>query len=195
VLIDIAQSKKADLIALGTYGRKGLKRLLMGSVTSEVILNAPCDVLVVKRPCGACTGNYKSILLPFDGSVFSRKALIRTAGLSKTDNARVTILYVIPRYEEMMEFFRTESIRNSLHQEAEKVVNEAKKIASEMGIAVQAEVREGYAADEIIKTAEKRESDLIVMGTYGWKGMSKAIMGSTTNRVIANANCPILVVK
>jgi nucleotide-binding universal stress UspA family protein len=195
VLIDIAQSKKADLIALGTYGRKGLKRLLMGSVTSEVILNAPCDVLVVKRPCGACTGNYKSILLPFDGSVFSRKALIRTAELSKTDGARVTILYVIPRYEEMVEFFRTESIRNSLYQEAEKVVNEAKKVASEMGIAVQAEVREGYAADEIIKAAEKRESDLIVMGTYGWKGMSKAIMGSTTNRVIANANCPILVVK
>ena len=195
VLIDIAQGKKADLIALGTYGRKGLKRLLMGSVTSEVILNAPCDVLVVKRPCGACTGNYKSILLPFDGSVFSRKALIRTAELSKTDGARVTILYVIPRYEEMVEFFRTDSIRNSLYQEAEKVVNEAKKVASEMGIAVQAEVLEGYAADEIIKTAEKRESDLIVMGTYGWKGMSKAIMGSTTNRVIAHANCPIPVVK
>jgi nucleotide-binding universal stress UspA family protein len=195
VLIDIARSKKADLIALGTYGRKGLKRLLMGSVTSEVILNAPCDVLVVKRPCGACTGNYTSILLPFDGSVFSRKALIRTAELSKTDGARVTILYVIPRYEEMVEFFRTDSIRNSLYQEAEKVVNEAKKLASETGIVVQAEVREGYAADEIIKTAEKRESDLIVMGTYGWKGMSKAIMGSTTNRVIAHANCPILVVK
>ncbi len=195
VLIDIAQSKKADLIALGTYGRKGLKRLLMGSVTSEVILNAPCDVLVVKRPCSRCTGNYTSILLPFDGSAFSRKALIRTAELSKTDGARVTILYVIPRYEEMVEFFRTDSIRNSLSQEAGKVVGEAKKIASEMGIAVQAEVREGYAADEIIKAAEKRESDLIVMGTYGWKGMSKAIMGSTTNRVIAHANCPILVVK
>ncbi len=195
VLIDIAQGKKADLIALGTYGRKGLKRLLMGSVTADVILNSPCDVLVVKRPCSRCTGNYTSILLPFDGSAFSRKALIRTAELSKTDGAQVTILYVIPRYEEMMEFFRTESIRNSLHQEAEKIVGEAKKIASEMGIDVQAEVREGYAAEEIIKAAEKRESDLIVMGTYGWKGMSKAIMGSTTNRVITHANCPILVVK
>ncbi len=65
VIVDIAQGKKADLIALGTYGRKGLKRLLMGSVTSQVILNSPCDVLVVKKPCSKCTWK-----LPFPAGPF-----------------------------------------------------------------------------------------------------------------------------
>jgi nucleotide-binding universal stress UspA family protein len=195
VLIDIAQGKKADLIALGTYGRKGLKRLLMGSVTSQVILNAPCDVLVVKRPCRECTGSYQSLLVPYDGSEFSRKALARAAGMAKADGGQVTVLYVIPRYEEMMEFYRSDSIKKSLHAEAEKILGEAKKIANGLGISVRTEVREGHASDEIVAAAQKLENDLIAMGTYGWKGVNNAIMGSTTNRVISHSSCPVLVVK
>jgi nucleotide-binding universal stress UspA family protein len=194
-IIDTAKGKKAGLIALGTYGRRGLKRLLMGSVTSEVILNAPCDVLVVKRPCKACTGNYTSILLPFDGSEYGKKALHRAMELSGIDGAQITVLYVIPRYEEMMEFFRTDSIKKSLYAEAEKVIAAAETIAAEKGISLKTEIREGHAADEVVKASEKLESDLIVMGSHGWKGVSKAIMGSTTNRVITLATRPILVVK
>jgi len=108
VIVDIAREKKADLIMLGTYGRKGLNRLLMGSVTSQVIVNSPADVLVIKKPCTECTGEYKSILVPFDGSVPSQTALNRACQLSKIDNAEVTVLYVIPRYEEMIGFFRKE---------------------------------------------------------------------------------------
>jgi len=195
VLIDIAQGKKADLIALGTYGRKGLKRLLMGSVTSQVILGAPCDVLVVKRPCNECTGSYQSLLVPYDGSEFSKKALQRAGEMAKADGGQVTVLYVIPRYEEMMEFYRSDSIKKSLRAEAEKILGEAKKYASSLGISIRTEVREGHASDEIVAAAQKNENDLIAMGTYGWKGVNNAIMGSTTNRVIAHASCPILVVK
>jgi nucleotide-binding universal stress UspA family protein len=195
VLIDIAQGKKADLIALGTYGRKGLQRLLMGSVTSQVILDAPCDVLVVKRPCTECTGSYQSLLVPYDGSEFSKKALQRAGEMARAEGGQVTVLYVIPRYEEMMEFYRSDSIKKSLHAEAEKILGEAKKIADGLGISVRTEVREGHASDEIVEAAQKFENDLIAMGTYGWKGVNNAIMGSTTNRVIAHASCPILVVK
>ena len=60
VIVDIARKKKSDLISMGTHGRKGIKRLIMGSVTSKVIVNSPCDVMVVKKPCTECTGEYKS---------------------------------------------------------------------------------------------------------------------------------------
>jgi len=94
VLVDIADERKADLIALGTHGRKGLKRLLLGSVTSGVIVNAPCDVLVVKKPCVSCSGEYRSVLVPFDASAFSKKALERACRLSQTCNTEITVLYV-----------------------------------------------------------------------------------------------------
>jgi nucleotide-binding universal stress UspA family protein len=195
VIVDIAREKKANLIAMGTYGRKGLKRLLMGSVTSRVIVNSPCDVLVVKKPCTECTGEYKSILLPFDGSEFSKRALSHACGLSKLDGAEITVFYVIPRYEEMVEFFRTESIKKSLLKEAEKIMDEAKTIASNQRVTVKTEIAEGQAGEKIIEAASRLKSDLIIMGTYGWRGINKAIMGSTTERVITNAACPILAVR
>jgi nucleotide-binding universal stress UspA family protein len=195
VIVDIAQGKKADLIALGTYGRKGLKRLLMGSVTSQIILNSPCDVLVVKKPCTKCAGSYNSLLVPFDGSDSSKKALLRACELSKSDGSEISVLYVIPRYEEMMDFFKTETIKKSLYQEAEKIAEGAKKIAAAQGVPIKAVVQEGHAGEKIVEIADKLKNDVIVMGTHGWRGMNKAILGSTAERIIAYASCPILIVK
>jgi len=195
VLIEIAREKHADLIALGTYGRKGLKRLLMGSVTSQVILNSPCDVLVVKKPCSKCAGVYHSLLVPFDGSETSKKALVRACELSKIDNSEISVLYVIPRYEERMDFFKTETITRSLFQEAEKILSKAKEIAAEQNVQIKAVVQEGHSGDKIVEIANTFKNDLIVMGTHGWQGMNKALMGSTAERIIANASCPILIVR
>jgi nucleotide-binding universal stress UspA family protein len=195
VLVETALSNNADLIALGTYGRKGLKRLLMGSVTSQVILNAPCDVLVVKKPCSKCTGSFHSLLVPFDGSESSKRALTRACELSKVDGAEVSVLYVIPRYEEMMDFIKTESVKKSLFQAAEKIVEGAKKLASALGVEIKAVVQEGHTGDKIVEIADTMKHDLIVVGTHGWSGVDKAIMGSTAERVIAYATCPILIAK
>ncbi len=195
VLVDTAQGKKADLIALGTYGRKGLKRLLMGSVTSQVILNSPCDVLVVKKPCTRCSGNYGSLLVPFDGSASSQKALLRACELSKTDGSEISVLYVITRYEEMVDFFKTDTIKKSLYQEAEKIAEGAKKIAASQKVPIKAVVQEGHASEKIVEIAGTFKNDLIVVGTHGWRGVNKAIMGSTAERIIANASCPVLIVK
>lgn len=195
VLARIAQTERADLIAVGTFGKSALKRLLVGSVTAEVILKAPCDVLVVKRPCDACTGSYRSILVAYDRSASSKKALARAAELARAEEATLTILYVIPRYQEMVEFLRTEAMDQSLRAAAEKVLAEAREIASAPGLVVTTRIGEGHAADEILGAARDLGNDLVVMGTYGWTGVSKAIMGSTTSRVITHASAPVLVVK
>ncbi len=195
VILEVADGKKADLIVLGTYGRKGINRLLMGSVTSQVIVNSPVDVLVVKKPCTKCTGTYASILVPFDGSDASKKALERACRLSKMDGAGVTVMYAIPRYEEMIGFFRTSSIQKSLMEEARKITDVAKDFASAQDVRVETVIEEGPAGDKVVAAANRLSSDLIVMGSYGWRGVNKAIMGSTAERVIMNASCPVLVVR
>jgi nucleotide-binding universal stress UspA family protein len=194
-VVEIASAKKADLIAIGTHGRKGIKRLLMGSVTATVIAEAPCDVLVVKKPCTECSGTYKSILVPFDGSQFSKKALNRACAVAKAEGSGVTVLYVIPRYEEMIGFIKNDAIRQSLQQEALKIIDSAKDLAGRDGITVNAVVEDGYPSDSIIGSAIKLQTDLIIIGSYGWKGINKAVMGSTTERVIMDAPCPVLAVR
>lgn len=195
VIVDIAREKKADLIVMGTYGRRGLNRLLMGSATSQVIVNSPVDVLVVKKQCSECNGNYQSILLAFDGSEFSKKALGRACDLAKTDGAEVTVLYVMPRYEEMIGFFRTNSIKESMLIEAQKIIDSAGETAALRNVPVKTLIGEGHTADKVIETSKMLNNDLIVMGSYGWRGVNKAIMGSTAERVIIDASCPVLVVR
>jgi nucleotide-binding universal stress UspA family protein len=195
VLVNTARENRSDLIVLGTFGRRGINRLLMGSVTSHVIVDSPIDVLVVKRPCAECAGAYRSILVPFDGSAFSKKALDRACSLSKTDGAEITALYVMPRYEEMLGFFRTDSIRRSMNKEAQKIIDSAVESATVSGVTIRTEVQEGHSAEKIVETAARLKNDLIVMGSYGWRGVNKAIMGSTTERVLIGAPCPVLAVK
>ena len=103
--------------------------------------------------------------------------------------------YVIPRYEEIIESFRTDSIQKRLKQEAEKIMTQAQQIALESGLGIKIHIEVGHASDKVIMVAERLENDLIIMGTHGWKGFSKAVIGSTTRRVITNAHCSILVVK
>lgn len=195
VIANMAREQGADMIAIGTHGRMGLKRVIMGSVAASVVTNSPSDVLVVKKPCSECTGVYSSILLPFDGSEFSRKSLKRVCQLSREDDVEITVLYVIPRYEEMIGFLKTDSIRKGLLQEAEKIIDSAKEMASSQGVSIKTQIEEGHASSRIIETSLKLKNDLIVMSTYGWRGFNKAIMGSTTERVLTHAPCPILVVR
>ena len=185
----------ADLIVMGTHGRRGLSRLLMGSVTSHVIVRSTVDVLVVKKPCSSCRGAYTSILVPFDASAQSRRSLERACALAHQDAATVSIIYVIPRYEEMLDFMRTPQIEKSLRGEAERILGEGTALAQTLGIEAEVLIGEGHGGDEIAKTVVKDGHDLVVMGTSGWRGVDKALLGSTAERVIRDAPCPVLVVK
>jgi nucleotide-binding universal stress UspA family protein len=192
---DTARSEAVDLIALGTHGRRGISRMIMGSVTAEVLVDAPCDVLVVKRPCESCTGGYSKILVPFDASASSIKALERACMLAANDQAEITVCYIIPRYEEMLNFLKTESIRAALREEARKILEQAGKIAARKGITIKTVVGDGHPAENIVAQAAQDPSDLIVMGSYGWSGINKSIIGSTAERVIMEAECPILITR
>ena len=145
---------------------------------------------MVKKPGTECTGTYSSILLPFDGSKDSRNALKKAAQISKANGCTITVLYVIPR--RLFGFLKTESAEKSLKSQAEKVLETAKEIAATEGIQIRTEIRDGAADDQIVKTADSLKSDLIVMGTtHGGWGFHKAVLGSTTKRVMVQASCPV----
>ena len=195
VIADIASQKKADLIAIGTHGRKGLKKLFMGSVTSRVIVLSPCDVLVVKKSLSETPEKFKSILLRFDGSEFSKRALQRACAIAKIEGAEITALYAATCCEGMETFLATGLIKENLMREAQKIAGEAKKMAMDQGVSIKTEMLEGDAADAIINAANRLGSDLIIGGTHAWRGIDKAIVGSIMESIIVNASCPVLVVK
>lgn len=177
-IVEDAKEKKVDMIIIGRRGTKGLKKLLMGEVAAKVIGHATCDVLVVPR---AAKIEYRQILVAADGSEHSQAAVKKAIDIAKRCGSGIIAVSAM----------RDESER----KEAEAYVNAVAEMAQKEGITAETLTPTGRSFNVIVETAGGRGVDLIVMGTYGKTGLNKALMGSSTEKVIGNAGCGVLVVR
>jgi len=196
-IADEAAKFNASMIIMGRRGRKGFKRLMMGSTTARVIGHAPCSVLVVPR---AAQVEFRSILVATDGSKYSAAAASEAIGIAKRNAGALTVIAVVPAEIatpadiEFAMASREQIVETEMH-DAEKNAKAVKEAATKEGIAARAFVMTGKPADAIIETAKENKSDLIVLGSHGRTGLEKLLMGSVAERVIVLASSAVLVVK
>lgn len=169
-----------DLVIMGRRGKHSLAtRILMGSVTAQVIGHSPVNILVVPR--GAAIG-FQRILVASDGSPHSQAAWELALAMAKQAESRLIAVAVAPEEGDIIE--AKDLIHNMLTD-----ANRAKMPLK--GISPQ-----GVTPDAgIVHQAIKNEVDLIIMGSHGRTGLKRLFMGSVTERVIGQAPCPVLVVK
>ncbi|AVX06186.1 TRAP-T-associated universal stress protein TeaD (plasmid) [Maritalea myrionectae] len=146
---------------------------------------------------------FKSILVPFDGSAGAEKALKMAIDLVKTagENARLNILTVY-RHHSMLEASLSMvrpnepgNLDDIMREHATEVADRAKKMAITAGCEdVHAFVSPGGVARTIVKSAEKHETDLIVIGSRGMGSVEDYLLGSVSHKVTGLAKCPVLVV-
>lgn len=146
---------------------------------------------------------YNKILLPTDGSKFAEKAAEHAIWIASKSGAEIIVLNVIEtsslvglpaedlivRIKEMLK----EEGRRSLERISEMVTEEEKELKIE-DIKVNLKTEEGSPADAILKTVEKEDIDLVVMGTSGKHGLDRFLLGSVTEKVVRSAKCPVLAV-
>lgn len=139
----------------------------------------------------------KHILVPVDFSECSRKALDYAASFARQFNADVTMLHVVvavPLPPQML-VFEAETLNAKYHEQAAKQLSEWRKEIAPRAT-VKATVRGGTAAhQEIITAAHECNCDLIVIGSHGRTGLARILTGSTAERVVRHAPCPVLVVR
>lgn len=196
-IVDEAAAKKSTMIIMGRRGRKGFRRLVMGSTTSWTIGHAPCSVMVVPR---AAQVEFKSIVVATDGSQYSAAAASEAIGIAKRNDAKLTILAVVPADIAMptdVDFaaLQREKIADQEMLAAEKNAKAVKEAAQKAGVEAQAFVMSGKPADAIMELARDKSADLVVVGSHGRTGLDRLLMGSVAERVIVLANCAVLVVK
>ena len=161
LIVDVAVARSVDMIAIGRRGRRGLTKVLMGSVAAKVIGHAPCKVLVVPK---AARIEYRNILVATDGSEHSHAAASEAIEIAKRWGS--TIIAVSAVHSEAD---RGEAMAN---------VNEIREVAKKEGIPVEALIPAGKPCDVVVEIADDRSVDLIIMGTYGKTGIKKFLMGS-----------------
>lgn len=177
-IIRHAERNTVDMIIMGTHGRTGLKRLMMGSVTAKVIGHAPCNILVL--PLHASI-ECRHVLIATDGSPYGEAAASEALGIAKRCGSTLTIVSVASSEEEIA------SAR--IH------VDRVSEAAEREGIHYEAVVTTGKPYEAIVETARSKKADLIVLGSHGRTGLERLLMGSVTERVIGHAECAVLVVK
>ncbi|MDL1956806.1 MAG: universal stress protein [Candidatus Desulfofervidus auxilii] len=139
--------------------------------------------------------NYKTILVPIDGSKASKIALEEAIKIAKENSASVIILHVVPQNADLIEVYKISSLKSAFQQEGKKLLEEAYKYASQKGISAISRLVEGKPWEEIVKIATTQNCDLIVMGSHGHSVFSKFFLGSVTQRVLGEAPCPVMVVR
>lgn len=192
-ILSFAKDRDADLIVMGTHGRRGLDRVLMGSTTEAILRKAHCPVLAVRQPVRSFVRPespddpvyLRRILCCVDFSEHSPRALEYAFSLGQQYNAEITLLHVV----EDAKGAADESAR-ALKSMEQLVPDEVRDWAS-----VVPAVRSGRPYEAIIEYASEAESDLVVMGVRGRNVVDLAVFGSTTHRVIQLGPCPVLVVR
>lgn len=194
----------ADLITIGTHGRSGFERLLLGSVAEKVLRKAGCPVLTVPRnhpgTVPAAPVVFKKILCPIDFSTSAMRALDYALSLAQEGDGELTVLHVLPNgYENadvvaddrmtLGDFMRRREadLRRML---AEAVPEEASSYCQ-----VETVMVNGSPWHEILREAGERHSDVIVMGVQGRGAVDLMFFGSTTQHVVRQATCPVLTIK
>lgn len=186
---------EADLIVLGTHGRKGLNYLLMGSVAEEVVRRAPVSVLTVNHVEGK-EPHIRRILAPTDLSDHAAQAVEGAKELARQYGAALDLLHVVepipfPASISMGAWAFTDYIPDLRKHLQDKLED----LASGDGFTTEMHIENGHAAKTITHFAEEHESDLIVMATHGLSGLARFFIGSTTERVVRTAPCPVLTIR
>jgi len=194
-----AEELPADLIVMGTHGRSGFDRLLLGSVAERVLAKASCPVLTIpKRAPDAVPFSkplFQNVLCPIDFSPSSLAALSHAAGLV-AQGAKLRVLHVVER---LPAFQLVPAVATGLPDDPLVVLAGARERLHSVlpkplrgSAEVEELVSEGDAGDEILSAAS--DVDLIVMGAHaGRPGLFG--FGSTTNHVVRGAACPVLTLK
>jgi nucleotide-binding universal stress UspA family protein len=193
---EMVQQQKIDLIVVGTHGRTGMARVLLGSAAEEIFRKASCAVLTVGPHVSKDTERrleMKEILYATDFSPESLGALPYAVSLAQENQARLTLLNVIEEAktgelvhpEHFMEF-TTRQLRSLVPPGADHWCEP------------QFKVERGRAAEKIMETAIALGADLIVLGVRGFGGHIGAathIARRTAHEIVTRAECPVLTVR
>jgi nucleotide-binding universal stress UspA family protein len=210
-IVDEAEKRRADLIVVGTQGMSGVAKFLMGSTAERVCRHAACSVVVVRHgptsqelsSTGETAGELKlrKILVPTDLSKNSVTAINYATRLAKLTGAhlRLTHVFQIPDYATNPGISLSPTAPQSDIAAAQcRALDHLQSLCENVtasGSKCDAGMRTGVPSQEIIAEAEKIAPDLIVVGTQGATAIARFLMGSTAERVLRHAPCPVLVAR
>ena len=190
---------------MGTQGREGLERLLVGSVAERVARQANQPVMLLRwTGTVPMQSSFDSILVPVDGSDASRAALWTADELAKQLAASLHFLHVLPDIPLPMSAglgfgtltYQPEPWIEAVENEGKAIIKNATELSTQQSVQTTIVPATGArTAQAILKFAKAQHSSLIVIGTHGRRGVDRLLLGSVAEGVMHHADVPVLLVR
>jgi nucleotide-binding universal stress UspA family protein len=204
-VMEYAGANDIDLIVMGTHGRGGFGRFMLGSVANKLVRRAPSPVLTVNPSASddappedpATTG----VLAPIDFSKYARTALRAAKTFAHTYDVPLHLLFVAEK--RTVPTFRDTGIPgvgvvgmdDDIIENATPALDDLNQDVGGPTVTARYHVRHGAAAHAIVDVAQEQDLNLIVMATRGLSGLDRWMLGSTTERVVRTSTCPVLTLR
>lgn len=190
-----AKREQADLLVIGSRGVTEFQPMLLGSVSRKLLMQAPCPVLVVKKPANLL----KRVVLGADGSIESWEAVAWLKRLPEHIRPAVTVASVIPPFP--LESLRLparalavgDQVEGVLRREAQKLAVRVAGTLRKAGFSAKGIVLSGPPGAELVTLAGRERANLIVVGSRSGRSAREYFMGSVADTVVKHAPCSVLV--
>jgi nucleotide-binding universal stress UspA family protein len=202
IIIEKAGAEANTLIVMATHGRSGIQRWLLGSVAEKVLNGANRPLLLVRAiEPGKTDGEaaFKTVVVALDGSPLAEKVLPHVVDLAKKAKLKVIFIraYAVPPTISAEEYGNLQTdLIDHLEWEARDYLETKIREVKEQGLVdVEAVVKFGYGAEEIITLGRDTPDNFIAMCTHGRSGIGRWVLGSVTQRVVQHSGDPVLIIR
>lgn len=184
-IVNTARDMRADLVIMGTHGRRGWRRALLGSVAENVLHESDVPVLTVTPGSMdlSLPPSIRRVLCPVNFTRVAREALQQASALAHAFDAELTVVYVAEGIEPPL----VPEVESAFRMWVDPQVRDRSRFSQIL-------VRNGDPAARVLNAATELKSDLIVLGAQHKFFSDATIIGTTTQRITRFATCPVLTV-
>jgi nucleotide-binding universal stress UspA family protein len=193
VISDLIEKREIDLVVVGTRGRTGFGKVLLGSVAEQILRQSPCPVLTVGPHVNPWSEEYakmREILYATDLATDTPEAAPYAISLAQENQAHLVLLHVIedPKAGDLVD---SPEVMDCKERKLQQMVTEQAGLWCEPTYIVE----EGPAAEKILDVSKRRHTDLIVLGARPAKGFATHLSLGTVQKVVSQATCPVLTIR
>lgn len=187
-LLDYVDDQGVDLVAIGTHGRRGVTRFVLGSVAERVLRATDASVLTVGADAPA-DGGYDRVLVGVDGREHTAAAVEQAVAIAASYGATLHTVNVVEPGRPGLA-----SLAEQRRQLGEEALDDAAATAEERDVAVERSLREGHPHEELAAAVDATDADLAVIGA-GRRGLAEVLLGDVTEKVVRTVDAPVLTAK
>jgi nucleotide-binding universal stress UspA family protein len=197
-LADTARELGCDLIVVGTHGRTGARRLLLGSVAERTVRFASASVLVARGEPHAADGGFHRLVVGTDFSDLADTAMARAMDVA-ADGAQVRLVHawMTPSMIGPENAMVIGEVRAAMSDDAQKRSSEllARYRKAYPRVSIEMDVCESPAQEALVERAEALKADVIAVGSHGRRGVRRFVLGSVAETTVRHAPCSVLVAR